>query len=170
MPIGLKVLPFDDRNQRDFDELTARIRQGLEVIRKNKSVKVGQANLANLAQCSRRTLSLRRWPIEALKQIKNERRSRENDSHEENLNETSIEQDREHQLIRQIRNYQGQNGRLFDQVQHLEEEQSKSVLIISSLEQQVSGLSEEVQRLEKQLRVTKLSVIEGQGNYRTAKV
>jgi len=129
-----------------------------------------QATLAKLAQCSRRTLSLRRWPVEELKRIKDERRSREKVPHEESPNESEIEQNRERQLIKQVRNYQDQNGRLFNQVQHLEEQQSKSVFIISTLEQQVSGLTEEVQRLEKQLRMTKLGVIEGQGKYSTAQV
>jgi hypothetical protein len=169
MPAGLKALPFDDRNQRDFDEMTVRIRQGLEAIRKSKSLDPTQTTLAKLAQCSRRTLSLRRWPIEELKRIKDERRSREKVSQVESPNE-EIEHNRERQLIKQVRNYQDQNGRLFDQVQHLEEERSKSSLIISTLEQQVRGLSEEVQRLEKQLRMTKLGVIEGQGKYSTAQV
>jgi len=170
MPIGLRSLPFDDRNQRDFDDLTARIRQGLEVIRKKKSVKANQATLASLAQCSRRTLSLRRWPIDALKQLKDERRSREKDSHQESPNESENEQNQKRQLIKQVRNYQDQNGRLFDRVQHLEEEGSKSLLIISTLEQQVRTLKEEVQNLENQLRKTKLGVIEGQGKYSAAEV
>jgi len=170
MPAGLKALPFDDRNQRDFDEMTVRIRQGLESIRKSKSLDATQATLAKLAQCSRRTLSLRRWPIEELKRIKDECRSRKKDPHEESPKESEIEQNRERQLIKQVRNYQDQNGRLFNQVQHLEEQQSKSAFIISRLEQQVSGLTDEVQRLEKQLRMTRLEVVEGQGKYQTAQV
>ncbi|HXM47850.1 MAG TPA: hypothetical protein VN956_08265 [Pyrinomonadaceae bacterium] len=170
MPAGLKALPFDDRNQRDFDEMTVLIRQGLESIRKSKALNPTQATLAKLAQCSRRTLSLRRWPIEQLKRIKDERRSREKDLHEESPNKSEIDQNRERQLIKQVRNYQDQNGRLFDQVQHLEEERSKSSLIISTLEQQVCGLTEEGQRLEKQLRMTKLGVIKDQGKYSTALV
>ena len=170
MSAGVKALPFADRNDRDFEEMTARIRQGLESIRKNRSLDPTQATLAKLARCSRRTLSLRRWPIEELKRIKDERRSKKKDSPEESLNKSEIEQNRERQLIKQVRNYQDQNGRLFDQVQHLEEERSKSSLIISTLEQQARGLTEEVQRLEKQLRMTKLGVIEGQGKYSTAQV
>jgi len=170
MQAGLKALPFDDRNNRDFEEMTVRIRQGLELIRKKKSLDPTQATLEKLAQCSRRTLSLRRWPIEELKRIKDERNSKDKGFHEESPNESGFEENRERQLIRQVRNYQDQNGRLFDQVQHLEEQQSKSDLIISTLEQQVSGLTEEVQRLENQLRMTKMGVIEGQRKYSMAQV
>ena len=170
MPAGLKALPFVDRNDRDFEEMTARIRQGLESIRKNRSLDPTQAMLAKLAQCSRRTLSLRRWPIEELKRIKDARRSGKKDPHEESPNESEIEQNPERLLKKQVRNYQDQNGRLFDQMQHLEEQQSKSAFIISTLEEQVRGLTEEVQRLEKQLRMTRFGVIENQSNQQTAQV
>ncbi len=160
MPTKLKALPFDDRNNSDFEAMTVRIRQGLETIRNNKALPATQINLARLAHCSRKTLSLRQWPIAELKRTKNERDTKHKDAEEEIPNESGNEENRERQLIKQVRNYQEQNGRLFDQVQHLEEQRSKSDLIISTLEQQVSWLTEQVRNLEKQLRMTKLSVVE----------
>ena len=37
-----KAFPFDDRNQRDFDQMTTRIRDGLDLIRKKKTLKATQ--------------------------------------------------------------------------------------------------------------------------------
>jgi chromosome segregation ATPase len=170
VPTKLKALPFDDRNNSDFEEMTVRIRQGLESIRKNKALNATQTTLARLAQCSRKTLSLRRWPIDELKRIKDERNTKHKNAEEEIPKESGNEENRERQLIKQVRNYQDQNGRLFDQVQHLQEQKSKADSIIGTLEQQVTGLTEEVRQLEKDLRMTKLGVVEGLGICQTAQV
>lgn len=154
MPAGLKALPFAVRNDRDFEEMTARIRQGLESIRKNRSLDPTQMTLAKLAQCSRRTLSLRIWPIEELRRIK-EARPR---SEQQPPSDTTISVSKFHQCLleKQVKNYQRQNGELFDRVQDLEEEKSRSALALSTLENERDVLKEEVERLEKQLRRSKL--------------
>jgi hypothetical protein len=170
VPTKLKALPFDDRNNSDFEAMTVRIRQGLETIRNNKSLPATQTTLAKLAQCSRKTLSLRRWPIDELKRIKVERNSKHKDAEEKIPKQSGNEENRERQLIKQVRNYQDQNGRLFDQVQHLQEQKSNTDLITSTLEQQVIGLTEEVRRLEKELRKTKLAAVEGPGRGQEAQV
>jgi len=154
VPAGLKALPFADRNDRDFEEMTARIRQGLESIRKNRSLDPTQVTLAKLAQCSRRTLSLRIWPIEELKRIKEARPRYEQPP----TSDTAISVSKFHQCLleKQVKNYQRQNGELFDRVQDLEEEKSRSALALSTLENERDVLKEEVERLEKQLRRSKL--------------
>lgn len=158
MPTGLKALPFDQKNQLDFDDMTNRIRQALELVQRSKSLKPTQTVLANLAKCSRRTLSLRRWPIEELKRIAKERRSGVSASNEKTT--PNIEKSRCDKLIEQIRNYQLENGRLFDRVQALEEEQSKSAFSIETLEQQRDEMAETIQRLEKQLRSSKIKLVD----------
>jgi len=159
MPVRLKTLPFDERNDRDFEDLTNRIRNGLDLIRKTKSLKPTQDTLAKLAKCSRRTLSLRRWPIEELKKIKSPafigcQNQTVTAATRKGRGETPLSL-----LISQIRNYQDQNGQLFDRVQYLEEEQATSALIKKSLEQQLEALREQVNQLEKQGRTTKLTVV-----------
>jgi Mg2+ and Co2+ transporter CorA len=157
--VTLKGLPFDERNQRDFEEITERIRTALEAIRKSKSLKPTQTTLARLAQCSRRTLSLRRWPIEELKGIKEKRNPGPVESKMSSPNRKLKTNQNEAQLIAQIRNYQNQNATLFDRVHALEEEQSRSALIRCNLEEQLRALRETVSELEKELRMTKLKVV-----------
>lgn len=156
----LKSWPFDEKNQLDFDEMTERIRAGLDAIRKNRSLKATQSTLAKLARCSRRTLSLRRWPVEELKRIKDQRNPEEN-KRESILSTKGFLRttQNEAQLIAQIRKYQAQNGTLFDRVQGLEEDKSRSALIQKTLEEQLSSARETISQLEKELRKTKLKVV-----------
>lgn len=162
MAVTLKSLPFDEKNQLDFDEMTERIRTGLDAIRKNKSLKATQSTLAKLAQCSRRTLSLRRWPVEELKRIKNKRSPDEVESESVlSPKRTLRTTQNEAQLIVQVRAYQAQNGTLFDRVQGLEEEKSRSALIQKTLDAELSAARETISELEKELRKTKLKVVKG---------
>lgn len=141
MPATVKTLPFDERNERDFEEMTDRIRSGLESIRKSNSLKATQDSLARLAHCSRRTLNLRRWPIDELKRIKVQRQTLHQESKKEAAHKNrSTTLEKEKQLIKQIRNYQEQNGRLFDRVQILEEGHTASAVIRTALEREIDSL------------------------------
>jgi len=153
----IKAFPFDDRNQRDFDQMTTRIRDGLDLIRKKKTLKATQETLAELAQCSRRTLSLRVWPILELKKLKDARSNHIKAVGGKVDVRTAGETDR--LLIKQIKNYQTQNGELFDRVQNLEEEKARSVVVIEALENQVNALKEQVQLLEQQSRKRNLHAV-----------
>ena len=155
-----ETLPFDERNQRDFEEMTERIREGLEVIRKNKSLKPTQKTLARLAGCSRRTLSLRRWPIEELNRIKRNRKTETIESTILLPDQKRQRNQRESDLISQIKNYQEQNGRLFDRVQTLEEDHARSSVVQKALEERLTASLQKVTHLEKELRITKLRVVE----------
>ncbi len=159
----LKALPFDERNHRDFEEMTQRIRGALDLIRTSRSLKPTQSTLAKLAGCSRRTLSLRGWPIVELKRIKTQRNP---DGHKSEsvgpTNKTAGTNQNEAQLIAQIRNYQKQNGRLFDRVQGLEEEKVRATLVQGILEEQVSALTERVGELEKEIRMTTFRLVGAQ--------
>ena len=159
MCVTLKSLPFNERNQRDFEELTERIRTALNTIRKSKSLKPTQSTLAKLAQCSRRTLSLRRWPLEELKGIKKKRSPDPVESKTSSPNKKLGTNHNEGQLIAQIRNYQNQNATLFDRVQGLEDENSRSALIRARLEEQLRALQQIVSELEKELRTARLKVV-----------
>jgi hypothetical protein len=160
MPTVLKALPFDERNDRDFDDLTNRIRSGLDSIRKSTSLKPTQDTLAKLAQCFRRTLSLRRWPIEELNRIKRNRKTEVTESTIVSPVQKKLRNQRESDLISQIKNYQEQNGLLFDRVQTLEEDQARSSLIQKALEEQLTASLQKVTHLEKESRITNLRVVE----------
>jgi hypothetical protein len=71
----LKRLPFDERNEQDFEDLTRRILDALALIRKDPSIPATQEKLAKLAECTRKTLHNRGWPITELKKIKEERKA-----------------------------------------------------------------------------------------------
>ena len=153
----LKSLPFDEKNQLDFDEMTERIRTALDAIRRNKSLKATQSTLAKLAQCSRRTLSLRRWPVEELKRIKSQRNPGLVESESvASAKRTLKATHNEAQLIGQVRTYQAQNGKLFERIQGLEEDKSRSALIQTTLEAQLSAAKETIHELEMELRRTRL--------------
>ena len=68
-------LPFDEANERDFNELTKRIQFALSEIRSNEAIKATESSLAKLAKCSRGTLSNRSWPLDELKSIQASRRA-----------------------------------------------------------------------------------------------
>jgi len=152
-----KALPFDERNQRDFDEMTVRIMEGLDLIKKKKSLRATQNTLADLAKCSRRTLSIRRWPIQKLKEIKNER----SNGSKARIDKVAASEKSENGnlLLTQVKNYQRQNSKLFDRVQDLEEEKSRSALITSTLENERDELKKTVERLEKHVRRSKLRAV-----------
>src|SRR5438270_13232875 len=121
---GLKRLPFDERNEQDFEDLTRRISDALALIRKNPSIPATQDKVDELAGCTRKTLHNRGWPITELKKIKEERKAgkdgrRKNTTVEHRLS-AQKHVEREKLLIGQIRNLQRQNGELFDRVQDLE--------------------------------------------------
>lgn len=152
MPTISKVLPFDERNDRDFEELTQRLRKGLDLIRRNRSLRATQNTLARLAGCSRRTLHIRKWPIDELKKIKADRRPTPKS---ESVEKTKRRRDStsEEQLIQQIRNYQKENGRLFDLQQCFEQEQSTWHLIRKRLEEDLASAIEKIAELEKELQL-----------------
>jgi gas vesicle protein len=157
MPAVLRSLPFDQKNEQDFQEMTERIRCALDDIRKSRTLKPTQMVLAKLAKCSRRTLSLRIWPIEELRKIKEARSQHQQESPSSTKGDAS--KFNEGLLEKQVRNYQRQNGELFYRVQDLEEEKSRSDLIISTLENELEELREKVERLEKQSRRGNLHAI-----------
>ncbi len=64
---------FDDRNAKDFDEITHRIEAALGRIEADKSYSTSQAELARLACVSRSTLHNRGWPIVRLNAIRQHR-------------------------------------------------------------------------------------------------
>lgn len=155
----LKRLPFDARNEQDFENLTRRISDALALIRKDPSIPATQDKLAEMAGCTRKTLHNRDWPITELKKIKEERKTnkdgkRKNTTVEHRLSaQKHIE--REKLLIVQVRNLQGQNGELFDQVQNLEEQKSVLKDTVKVLEEEIIVLRDEKQKLERELRLLK---------------
>jgi predicted RNase H-like nuclease (RuvC/YqgF family) len=150
MQKGPKSFPFDVQNERDFDDLTQRILDGIEAIRNDQAVPATQEELAKRAVCARKTLHNRGWPIAELKKIKEERKAKKDGKPEKVDAETDIK--REGILIEQIRNYQVQNGKLFEQVQDLEDQVKGLSTMTKVLEDEVKSLKEEKRNLESELR------------------
>jgi chromosome segregation ATPase len=157
----LGKLPFDERNEQDFEDLTKRISAAIAVIEKDQSIPATQDKLAELSGCTRKTLHNRGWPITKLKEIKEQRKAGDckskNTIAERRLNtETHIA--REKLLIVQVRNLQRQNGELFDRVQDLESEKSVLTDTVKVLEEEIIILKNEKQKIERELRQLKQSL------------
>ncbi|AWB33082.1 hypothetical protein [Orrella marina] len=63
-----------EKNAQEFVEVTRRIQEALVRLESDTKLKATQEVLAQLANCSRGTLSNRRWPLERLREIKNARK------------------------------------------------------------------------------------------------
>jgi predicted RNase H-like nuclease (RuvC/YqgF family) len=155
MQSGLSRLPFDEQNEQDFEDLTQRILGGLATIRKNRSVPATQEKLAKLAGCARKTLHNRGWPIADLKKIKEERKANKNEPKKPTAARKLDEEvhiNREKLLVGQIRNYQEQNGKLFERVQDLEEQVASLNTTAKILEDETKSLKEDKRKLESEVR------------------
>jgi hypothetical protein len=152
MPRVLTPLPFDQRNEKDFEEMTERIKHALDIIRKKKTIRATVKELAGLAApCSPKTLYLRSWPIIELKKIKEDRRINKGSVPKVIKGQRgNIETEYNHEilLIKQVQNYQDQNGALFDQVQDLKAQ-------VSMLENAVKVITEEKAEAEEENRKLK---------------
>jgi uncharacterized coiled-coil protein SlyX len=155
----LKRLPFEERNEQDFEDLTRKIWDAIATVKKSRSIPATQEKLAELVGCTRKTLHNRGWPITELKKIKKERKAN-SDSKPKNItaehrlsSENHIA--REKLLIGQIRNLQEQNGKLFNQVQELEEQKAISNDTIKVLEDEILALKDVIRKLEAEMRKLK---------------
>jgi uncharacterized phage infection (PIP) family protein YhgE len=156
MPKGIEPLPFDEKNQEDFIKLTERILDALEKISKNKAIPATQEKLRELSGCSRKTLHNRIWPVIKLKEIKAARKASNEDKPKkitpEHRLDVEVHINRETQLVEQIRNYQDQNGKLFDQVQDFQEQVAVLTDLNKVLENDVNELKAEIRKLRSELR------------------
>lgn len=155
----LKRLPFDERNEQDFENLTRNIQNAVATIRKSRSIPATQEKLAELSGCTRKTLHNRVWPINELKKIKEERKANK-DSNPKNItaeHKLSAEKHiaREKLLVIQIRNLQEQNGKLFNQVQELQEQKASLIDTVKVLESEISSFKDVITKFERELRLLK---------------
>lgn len=68
---------YDDRNKADFDDLTRRLETALVTLASDDAMTPTVKALSTLAGCSHATLYLRRWPIERLWVLRQERKERQ---------------------------------------------------------------------------------------------
>lgn len=66
--------PYDERNEADYLELSRRIEIALKLIEDDPSIAATENSLASLAGCCRGTLFSRKYPLDRLRQIKNQRK------------------------------------------------------------------------------------------------
>ncbi len=152
----LKRLPFEERNEQDFEDLTRKIQDAIATIKKTRSIPATQEKLAELVGCTRKTLHNRGWPISELKKIKEERQASK-DGKQKNItaeHKLSVGKhiEREKLLIRQVRNLQEQNGELFDRVQELEDGKARLTDTNKVLEDEIVVLNDVKRKLERELR------------------
>jgi len=156
MQKNLKRLPFDERNEQDFEELTRKIWDAITIIKKSRTIPATQEELAEMVGCTRKTLHNRGWPITELKKIKEERKANKDSKSKNTTAEHRLSSAnhirREKLLIGRIQNFQEQNGRLFEQVQDLEEQKVISNDTIKVLEDEVVVLKDVIRKLETELR------------------
>jgi hypothetical protein len=155
----LKRLPFDERNEQDFEDLTQKIWDAIETIKTTRTISATQEKLAELVGCTRKTLHNRGWPISELKKIKEERKASKDGKQKPTTVEHRLSADkrieREKLLIGQIRNLQEQNGKLFDRVQELEEQAATSTHTVRVLEDEIVIIKDANRTLERELRKLK---------------
>ncbi len=144
----LRKLPFDERNEQDFEDLTRKIQDAIATIKKTRSIPATQEKLAEMVGCTRKTLHNRGWPITDLKKIKEERKDNKDSKQKNTAVEHRLSAEkhitREKLLIGQIRNLQEQNGKLFDRVQDLEEQKAISTDTVRVLEDEILVLKDEI--------------------------
>lgn len=159
MPKELKRLPFDERNEQDFEDLTRKIWDAIATIKKTRSIPATQDKLAELVGCTRKTLHNRGWPITELKNIKEERKTNKDIKAKNTTVEHRLSAEkhitREKLLIGQIRNLQEQNGDLYDRLQESEDQRVVLIDTVKVLEDEIITLKDEKQKLERELRKVK---------------
>lgn len=149
----LKSLPFDERNQQDFETITENIIKALQLIEQNPKIPATQNKLAELSKCSRKTLYNRKGSIEALKEIKKARNSKRMESSLKvaNIAERDNNENGSENNSQLIKNYQTQNGQLFNQVLELKEQVAELLSANSIYEEDTKILKEENIRLNIEL-------------------
>ncbi|HEY0375751.1 MAG TPA: hypothetical protein VGC87_02215 [Pyrinomonadaceae bacterium] len=156
MPDKLRKLPFDERNEQDFEDLTRKIQDGIAKLRRTRSLPATQEKLAEMVGCSRKTLHNRGWPITELKKINEERKANKENKQKNTTAEHRLSAEkhiaREKRLIGQIRNLQQQNSKLFDEKQELEEQKAALTDTVRVLEEEIDILKDEKRKLERESR------------------
>jgi len=161
----LKRLPFDERNEQDFEDLTRKIWDAITIIKKSRTIPPTQEKLAEMVGCTRKTLHNRSWPITELKKIKEERKANKDSKPKNTTAEQRVISEnhivREKMLIGQIRNLQEQNAKLFDRLQELEDQKAVSEDTVKVLEDEIAILKDENRELRnlKQGRSRKTNIV-----------
>lgn len=68
---------YDQKNKEDFEANTRALNSALLKIKSNKKLKATVAQLSEITGVHRNTITNRAWPIQALKQIKKDRKNEE---------------------------------------------------------------------------------------------
>lgn len=155
------TFPFEEKNEKDFIEITEQINKALEKIEKDISIPATEMQLAKLSKVSRGTLRNRIWPIDRLKQIKLERKkvNKPKKITSGHRIETDKYIEKEKALINRIKNYQYENSCLFDEVVDLKNE-------VIRLNESIKTLTEKNEDCELKLKEikNKIQVIKS-GNF-----
>ncbi len=149
-----KSLPFDEKNESDFNAVTEKIGAALSTIENDANVPATCEQLAKLAGCSRKTLNNRGWPVEKLRQIKIECKKHKEEQTKKRdcyADEDNVKSNEEILLLR-VEAFQNENGRLFEQVQNLTEQLAVARDLSTSLDKTVNSLKEENFNLQNKLR------------------
>jgi chromosome segregation ATPase len=135
-------LPFDERNQQDFLDVTGRIEAALEAMRNDRRLKKTEANLAKLSQCSRGTLRNRGWPIETLRKLKLESKATTEAS-------AAVTQEREETRVAR---YKQQLALSRDELMSWKFKHDDLALRVETLQGQNRGYASRVEALEARIR------------------
>ena len=144
--------PYDERNEKDYADVTKRIEDALKKMEDDKTIPATEAELCKLAKCSRGTLRNRQWPLERLKEIKKKRKGEKSDVPVEDENE----------LEDQLKNSRTEAARWFYKFKNMEEENKKLSRANEHLQTTKQRLQERVDELERELCRLKPTAEHGQ--------
>lgn len=143
------ALPFDERNRKDYERVTASIHAALDKIRKDSSIPATQEDLARLAACTRKTLHNRVWPIDELKQIKADRKRAKEEKAPEALENSA---NHETLMLERVHRLEEENALMYDQILSLQEDLQAERNSRRFLMDKAEALQKDVVRLERELR------------------
>lgn len=169
MPKAYEPLPFDARNEADYNAITAKIQTALQEFEAGKLDFRTQEAFAQHVGVDKSTLHRpgRKWAIAEFDRIKKKRKDEAKISAINPPNKVTIEHktaienhlNRETLLVNQVKNLRRENSVLFDRVQELEEQNQSLLHIQERLQSQcdekavnIDQQHAQIKKLEQELR------------------
>jgi hypothetical protein len=147
-------MPYDDRNEDDYRELTQRISAALLKIEYDPKIRPSQKNLAKFAECSRGTLRNRKWPLERLAEIKRQRKEKSKGKGSDRPNkdaDAEIHLEDKRKLLEQLDNARKETAIWVDKYDEKERSYKKVARANDMLKAAKLALEQRVLHLEREL-------------------
>jgi phosphatidate phosphatase PAH1 len=147
--------PYDERNEKDYANITKRIEAGLEKIKTDETVPATGAELCKLAKCSRGTLRNREWPLERLKEIKKKRKEKKarkrNRITRDHLTAVEVHVEDKNKLKDQLKKSRTEAAVWFHKFQNMEAENKRLRRANNHLQSTKQHLQEQLDETQREL-------------------